>query len=170
MNKLGHWEVSPPDIDDTAQRHVVVARLRCSRLWDFPYMSCSTFQSILIVTYIHSQQACHQLKQIHQVLPVPALIQVSAQSPSHPSWLGATKAIDPPPFNSQSELEKAESLHKPDGDGNDNKMYLCSVEKDEMRKFASEDPDRISLTHTPRGQGVAGGEKIATLWKRILFS
>jgi hypothetical protein len=36
--------------------------------------------------------------------------------------------------------------------------------------FVNGDLDYISLTHTPRGQGVTDQERIAALWKRILFS
>jgi hypothetical protein len=42
--------------------------------------------------------------------------------------------------------------------------------RDGMGMFVSGELDHISLTHTPRGQGVIDGEKIVALCERILFS
>jgi hypothetical protein len=47
---------------------------------------------------------------------------------------------------------------------------LVAMKRDGMKMVVSGDLDRIFLTYTPRGQGMAHGEKIARLWKRILFS
>jgi hypothetical protein len=45
-----------------------------------------------------------------------------------------------------------------------------ALKRNGRRIFASEDLDHIYLIHTPRGQGVADGVKIAALLKHILFS
>jgi hypothetical protein len=45
-----------------------------------------------------------------------------------------------------------------------------AMTRDGMRMFISADLDYISLTHTPRGQGVTDQKKIVALCTCILFS